>query len=175
MAQQTWNMDPAHSSVAFVVRHMVFTKVRGTFQTWSGTLTLDDENLANSKVQVEIDVGSIDTREEKRDAHLRSADFFEVEKFPKMTFASKRVEGGPSTFQVVGDLTLHGVTKEVTLEVEREGLGKDPWGNERAGFSAKGQINRGDFGLKWNQALETGGVLVSEKVEIQIEISAVKA
>jgi len=175
MAQQTWNIDSAHSSVGFVVRHMVFTKVRGAFKTFTSNLTVDDENPGASKVSVEIDVASVDTGEEKRDAHLRSPDFFDVEKFPKMTFSSKKVEGKSEHFQVVGDLTLHGVTREVTLEVDREGAGKDPWGNQRVGFSATAQINRGDFGLKWNQALEAGGVLVGEKVEIHIEISAVKA
>lgn len=174
MAQQTWNVDTSHSSVGFTVRHMVITKVRGQFKTWSATLSVDEANLADSKVQVEIDVGSIDTREEKRDAHLRSPDFFDAEKFPKMIFTSKKVVGQGDRFQVVGDLTLHGVTREVTLDVTREGTGKDPWGNERVGFSATGALNRSDFGLQWNQALETGGVLVSEKVELSIDLSTIK-
>lgn len=174
MAQQNWNVDSANSSVSFTVRHMMFTKVRGRFHKWSASLAVDEQNLAASKVQVEIDVASIDTGEEKRDAHLRNPDFFNVEKFPKMTFTSKTVHGKPERFQVVGDLTISGVTKEVTLDVTREGSGKDPWGNERVGFSGSTVINRTDFGLKWNQALETGGLLVGEKVEIDIEISAVK-
>jgi polyisoprenoid-binding protein YceI len=124
---------------------------------------------------VSADVASIDTREEKRDGHLKSPDFFDAEKFPKLTFASKRVEGQGDRFKVVGDLTLHGVTKEVTLDITSEGSGKDPWGNERRAFSAHGHLNRSDFGLKWNQALETGGVLVGEKVDIEAEISAIKA
>jgi polyisoprenoid-binding protein YceI len=174
MALQNWNVDSTHSSVGFTVRHMVFTKVRGQFHTWSAELAVDEADLANSRVRVEIDVASIDTAEEKRDAHLRSADFFDAEQFPKMTFVSKRVSGKGERFQVLGDLTLHGVTREVTLEVTREGTGKDPWGNERVGFSASTQLNRTDYGLKWNQALETGGVLVGEKVDIAIEISAIK-
>lgn len=175
MTTQTWNIDPAHSSVHFSVRHMVIAKVRGSFGKFSGNLTLDGADLAQARLTAKVDVASIDTAEEKRDAHLKSADFFDVARFPEMTFTSTRVEGQGERFKVVGDLSLHGVTKPVTLEVERNGAGKDPWGNERVGFSAKGALNRTDYGLKWNQALEAGGVLVGEKVEIEIEVSAVKA
>jgi polyisoprenoid-binding protein YceI len=175
MTTQTWNVDPSHSSVHFSVRHMVIAKVRGAFGKFSGSLTLDDADLSKAKLAAKVEVSSIDTSEEKRDGHLKSADFFDVAKFPEMTFASKRVEGQGERFKVVGDLTLHGVTRELSLDVERNGAGKDPWGNERVGFSAKGQLNRTDFGLKWNQALEAGGVLVGEKVDLEIEVSAVKA
>jgi polyisoprenoid-binding protein YceI len=174
MAKQTWNVDTSHSGLHFSVRHMMIAKVRGSFNQWSGVITLDDD-FAKSSVQMSAEVKSIDTGEAKRDGHLVSPDFFDAEKFPKLTFTSKRVEGKGGSFKVAGDLTLHGVTKEVTLEVSSEGSGKDPWGNERQGFSARGHIQRSDFGLKWNQALETGGVLVGEKVDIEVEISAVKA
>jgi polyisoprenoid-binding protein YceI len=174
MAKQTWNIDPSHSGLHFSVRHMMIAKVRGAFTQWGGQITLDDD-LTQSSVQVSAEVASINTADEKRDGHLKSPDFFDAAKFPKMTFASKRVEGKGDQFKVVGDLSLHGVTHEVTLEVHREGAGKDPWGNERQAFSVKGHLNRYDFDLKWNQALETGGVLVGEKVEVESEISAVKA
>jgi polyisoprenoid-binding protein YceI len=174
MAQQTWNVDTSHSQLHFSVRHMMIAKVRGSFTKWSGAITLDDD-LAKSSVQVTAEIAGIDTADEKRNGHLKSPDFFDAEKFPKLTFNSKRVEGSGDRFKVVGDLVMHGVTKEVTLDVQREGAGKDPWGNERQAFSAKTHLNRNDFGLKWNQALETGGVLVGEKVEIEAEISAVKA
>jgi polyisoprenoid-binding protein YceI len=175
MATQTWNIDTAHSGVHFSVRHMVIAKVRGSFTKWSGTIVLDDADFARSSLEAKIDASSIDTAEEKRDGHLKSPDFFDVAKFPEITFKSKRIEGTPEKFKVVGDLSLHGVTKEVVLEAERNGTGKDPWGNERQGFSAHTSIHRGDFGLKWNQALETGGVLVGEKIDIELEVSAVKA
>ncbi|WP_394844494.1 YceI family protein [Pendulispora brunnea] len=172
----TYSIDTAHSEIAFTVRHMMFAKVRGQFKTWSATLSYDPANASASNVQVEIDVASIDTHEAQRDGHLRSGDFFDAEKFPKITFASKRVEStGKGRYKLAGDLTIHGVTNEVTLEVEQTGHGKDPWGNERLGFNAKATILRSDFGLKWNQALETGGVLVSDKVEIEAELQVVQA
>jgi len=174
MATQIWNADTSHSGVHFSVRHMVIAKVRGSFNAWTGSIALDDSDITKSRVTAEIDVASIDTSEPKRDGHLKSPDFFDVEKFPKMTFASTKISGDSGHFKVTGDLTLHGVTKEVTLEVTHEGGGKDPWGNERQAFSAKGSLNRVDFGLKWNQALEAGGVLVGEKVELEIEVSAIK-
>ncbi|MBI2391438.1 MAG: YceI family protein [Deltaproteobacteria bacterium] len=168
-----WVIDNSHSHIDFSVRHMVFAKVRGAFRKWNAQLALA-EDLASSTVNVEVEVASIDTGEEKRDGHLRSADFFDAETHPKMTFASKRIDKTQGTLLVVGDLTIHGVTKEVALDVEETGRGKDPWGNERVGFSAKTSINRADYGLTWNAALETGGVLVGEKVEISIEVEAVK-
>jgi polyisoprenoid-binding protein YceI len=175
MATQTWNVDPTHSSLNFSVRHLMIAKVRGSFTGWSASATIDDADLSKSRAEAKVQVGSIDTSEAKRDGHLKSADFFDAEKFPEITFTSKRVDGKGDTFKLVGDLAMHGVTKEIVLEVTREGTGKDPWGNERQGFSARTHLNRSDFGLTWNQALEAGGVLVGEKVEIEVEISAVKA
>jgi polyisoprenoid-binding protein YceI len=169
-----WDIDVAHSAVHFYVRHMIISKVHGRFAKWSGALTLDPKDLARSSVEVHIDAASIDTQVADRDTHLRSPDFLDVAKFPELTFRSKRVEQAGEGWRVVGDLTLHGVTREVALEAEFAGTGKDPWGNERAGFSARTSLDRRDFGLKWNAALETGGVLVGEKVEIAIELEAVK-
>ncbi|WP_394834004.1 YceI family protein [Pendulispora rubella] len=172
----TYSIDTTHSEIAFTVRHMMFAKVRGQFRTWSATLTYDAGSPAASKVQVEIDAASIDTHEAQRDGHLRSGDFLDTEKFAKITFASKRIESsGKGRYKLAGDLTIHGVTNEVTLEVEQTGQGKDPWGNDRLGFNAKTTILRSDFGLKWNQALEAGGVLVSDKVEIEAEVQVVQA
>jgi polyisoprenoid-binding protein YceI len=176
MALQKWNIDTSHSGVHFTVRHMVFAKVHGRFTRWTGSIEIDEQNLAASKVSVDIETASIDTSEEKRDGHLRTADFLDVEQFPKITFQSTKVEAhGESDLRVTGDLTLHGVTKPVTLAVERLGKGKDPWGNERSVFSGTVSIDRKDFGLKWNQALETGGVLVGDRVDISLEIEGVKA
>ncbi|HEX4514967.1 MAG TPA: YceI family protein [Polyangiaceae bacterium] len=170
----TFNVDTTHSEIGFTVRHMVFAKVHGQFKTWTTKLAYDAASPAKSTIEVEIDTASIDTREEKRDAHLRSGDFFEAEKFPKMTFKSKKIEGSGGHFKVTGDLTIRDQTHEVVLDVEQTGSGKDPWGNERLGFSAKGAISRGEWGLKWNQALEAGGVLVSDKVEIDVEAQVVQ-
>jgi polyisoprenoid-binding protein YceI len=171
----TWNLDPSHSRIAFQVRHMVFAKVHGAFTSFSASLELDENDLTRSKLDVAIDAASIATNEEKRDLHLKSADFLDAEKFPKLLYKSKRIEKeGATYYRVVGDLTIHGITKEVPLAVEFGGKGKDPWGNERMGFSAKAQINRTDFGLTWNQALEAGGLLVGEKVDIGIDLEVVK-
>jgi polyisoprenoid-binding protein YceI len=172
----TWNIDKAHSGVHFTVRHMVIAKVRGSFDRWQGVIELDEKNPAASKVSVRIDAASIDTREEKRDAHLRSADFFDVEKYPELTFESTKVAKlSDDRYQVTGALTIHDITKEVVLDAEALGTGKDPWGNERVAFQAQTSINRKDFGLTWNQALETGGVLVGDKVEISLDVQALKA
>jgi polyisoprenoid-binding protein YceI len=171
-----WNIDLAHSGVNFSVRHMVISKVRGRFAKFGGSLQLDEQDLTRSTLDVHIDASSIDTGVADRDAHLRSPDFLDVEKFPLLTFKSKRIEKtSEAHYRVLGDLTIRGTTREVPLEVEVGGTGKDPWGNERAGFAAHVQIDRKEFGLQWNQALETGGVLVGERVEIEIEIEAVKA
>jgi polyisoprenoid-binding protein YceI len=170
----TYSIDNAHSDVAFSVRHMVFAKVRGHFNKWSATLAFDAADPSKSSVEVEIDAGSIDTREAQRDGHLKSPDFLDVEKFPKMTFKSKKVERAGDKYKVTGALTIHGVTKDAVLDVEETGRGKDPWGNSRVGFAAKTTIVREDFGLKWNQVLETGGVLVGEKIEVEIEVEAVE-
>jgi len=169
-------IDPTHAEIGFSVRHMMIATVRGRFGAVTGTVTVDEQNPKNSKVDVTIDASSIDTRQEARDNHLRSPDFFDVAKYPTLRFVSKRVEGDPRNgeFRVIGDLTIRDVTREVELKATLEGEGKDPWGNERAGFSASGKINRGDFGLNWNQALETGGVIVSDEVKLTIDVEAVK-
>ena len=170
-----WELDPSHSSANFSIRHMMLAKVQGNFTKLAGQLKLDSSNSANSSIEATIETASIDTREAKRDEHLRSADFFDVERFPTITFKSKRVRLGASKSEVVGDLTIHGVTKEVTLEVE--GLDtevKDPWGNIKIGGSATTKIKRKDFGLIWNAALEAGGVLVGDDVAISLEVQFVK-
>ncbi len=173
--QSAWDIDTVHSSVGFTVRHLVISKVRGRFARWSGSLVLDDARPENSRVEARIEAASIDTHEPQRDAHLRSSDFFDTDKHPAIEFRSSRIEqAGEQRYQVAGDLTIAGVTRPVRLEVEALGRAKDPWGGERAGFSARTTIDRRDFGLIWNQALEAGGVVVGEKVEIGIEIEAVK-
>jgi len=170
-----WNLDGTHSGINFAVRHML-SKVRGRFAGFVGTLELDDADLAQSTVDVTIDASSIDTGTAQRDDHLRSADFFDVAKFPTLRYQSKGIEKlGKDRFRVIGDLTIRDVTREVPLDVEYGGRGKDPWGNERAGFSASAAIDRKDFGLQWNQVLETGGVLVGDKIDIDLDIQAVKA
>jgi len=176
MTTQRWNIDTSHSGIQFKVRHMVISKVRGTFKTWQGTVDFDPQSPADAKVAVHIDATSIDTHEPKRDEHLRSADFFHTEKFPAITFAGTQVEKiSAEKYRLVGDLTLHGVTRSVELETQYLGGGKDPWGNERIAFEAHTSVNRKDFGLGWNQVLEAGGVLVGEQIEITLDIQAVKA
>lgn len=171
----TWTVDAAHAEVGFAVRHLMISTVRGRFGAVEGKVTLDEATPANSKVDVTIDVTSIDTRQEMRDNHLRSADFFEVEKFPSMRFVSTKVDGDLNgEFTITGDLTIRDVTRSVKLDAEFHGRGGDPWGNERMGFEAKGKINRGEFGLGWNQALEAGGVVVSDEVKLTIEVELVK-
>jgi polyisoprenoid-binding protein YceI len=172
----SYTVDNAHSDVGFSVRHMVFAKVRGHFTKWTAHVAYDAKDPSKSSIEAAIDVASIDTREPQRDGHLKSADFLDAEKYPKITYKSRRVEAaGEKRYKVVGDLTIHGVTHESTLDAEELGRGKDPWGNERIIFSAKGTISRADFGLKWNQALETGGVLVGEKVEIEVDAEVIQA
>ncbi len=171
-----WNIDAAHSSLQFSVRHMVITRVRGAFKGFEGTLELDESaGLALTKVDVVIDASSIDTSEPKRDEHLKSSDFLDVATHPTLTFQSRSIERRGERHLVTGDLTLHGVTRPVTLDAELQGQAKDPWGGQRAAFSAKASINREDFGLSWNQVLEAGGVLVGTKIDIEIEVQAVKA
>ena len=165
--QQPWAFDLAHSSINFTVRHMVVSKVRGRFTRWGGTLLMNETDPSGAVVDVTIEAGSVETGVEQRDTHLRSADFFDVEKFPTLTFKSTRIEkAGDGTFRLLGDLTMHGVTRPVALDVEFAGSAKDPWGGVRAGFSARTTLDRKDFGLTYNQLLETGGVVVGEKVEI---------
>ena len=176
METNTWTLDTAHSGIAFSVRHMVVAKVRGRFGSWTGSVKLDEQDLTRSELDVQIDASSIDTGNEQRDTHLRSADFLDVEQFPNLRFQSTRVENaGAERFRVLGKLTIHGVTREVTLEVERGGTGKDPWGNQRVGFAATTSILRSDFGLTWNQALETGGLLVADRVDIELDVQAVQS
>jgi polyisoprenoid-binding protein YceI len=175
MALTRWNIDTSHSGVHFVARHMVVSKVRGSFERWQGTVDFDPERPEASKIAVTIEAASITTREPKRDEHLRSADFFDVEKFPMLTFNSTKVaKTGDHEFRVTGDLSVHGVTRAVTFDAELLGTGKDPWGGERIGFSGHTSVNRKDFGLHWNQVLEAGGVLVGDKIEIGLDVQAVK-
>lgn len=175
MTTQTWQIDSAHSGIHFSVRHLVIAKVRGQFSRWTGALTVPDGEFSKATVDVTIDATSIDTGVADRDAHLKSADFFDVGTFPELTFRGRRVEPrGGDRFAVVGDLTIRGVSREVTLDVDSAGQTKDPWGNVRAGFAARTAIDRKEFGLTWNQALEAGGVMVGDRVEIEIEIEAVR-
>ena len=176
--RSTWTIDASHTLVEFAVKHMMIATVKGRFGEVSGTIVLDEASLENSSVEVEIDAASIDTGAEDRDTHLRSADFLDVENHPTITFRSRRVEGAYAEagdrFKVIGDLTIRGTTLEVTLDATFEGTGQDPWGGQRAGFRATTEIDRRDWGLRWNQALETGGVLVGNSVKIEIEAQAVK-
>jgi polyisoprenoid-binding protein YceI len=173
----TWNIDPAHTAAEFKVKHMMISNVKGQFAKVTGVLTLDESSLANSHVEASIDASSIETRDAQRDEHLRSADFFDVQKFPTLSFKSTRinlVSAGELT--VEGDLTIRGVTRRVPFSVEGPTPpAKDPWGNTRVGLSATTKINRKDFGLTWNAALETGGILVSDEVTITLDVQFVKA
>lgn len=171
-----WNIDPAHTGINFSVRHMVVSKVRGRFGKYSGTIQLDDGDFTRSSVDVRIDASSIDTGVADRDTHLRSPDFFDVEKFPELRFRSHRIERVDDTrYRVIGELTIRDVKREVSLDVEYGGRGKDPWGNERVGFVAKTSIDRKEFGLTWNQVLESGGILVGDRVDIDLDVQAVRA
>lgn len=173
----TYQIDPAHSTAQFVVRHMMITNVRGSFNRLQGSIVYDAENPSASDLTAEIETKTISTGDEQRDAHLRSADFLDAETFSKMTFKSTKVESkGQGEMTVTGDLTIHGVTKPVVLNVEGPTAEtKDPFGNTRIGASATAKIKRGDFGLTWNAALETGGFLVGDDLKIELEISAIKA
>jgi len=172
----TYQIDPAHSSAQFKVRHMMIANVKGGFDKVSGTVNFDPANPSASTVEATIDVASISTRDEQRDAHLKSPDFFDVEKFPTISFKSKKViPTGDGSFTVVGDLTIHGVTKEVELKVEElTEETKDPWGNMRRGASAKTRLHRKDFGMSFNMALEAGGFLVGEEVDLTIDVELVR-
>ncbi|MBI2165301.1 MAG: YceI family protein [Chloroflexi bacterium] len=170
-----WVLDPVHSSVQFAARHMVVATVRGGFAKFEVTVDFDEARPEGSQVEARIDAASIDTREPQRDTHLRSADFLDVEKHPWISFKSSRVEPqGDGRYRVVGDLTIRGVTRQVALETSFAGLAKDPWGNQRAGFSAEASISRKEFGLNWNVALEAGGWLVGDTVKINIEAELFK-
>jgi polyisoprenoid-binding protein YceI len=172
----SWKIDPAHSHVEFAVRHLMISSVKGAFGDVQGTVWVDESDARTVLVDITVQVASIDTGQEQRDAHLRSSDFFDAARFPTITFRSRLVEGSyhDSRFSLVGDLTIRDVTREVVLDVSAEGRLTDPWGAERAGFSAQGKIDRTDFGLTWNQVLETGGVLVSNEVKISVEVELIR-
>jgi polyisoprenoid-binding protein YceI len=175
-ATGTWTIDPTHSVIGFSVRHAMVAKVRGRFGAFSGTLTVDGANPAASTAELTIESASIDTQTADRDAHLKSPDFLDVEQFPTLTFVSTGIKAtDDDEFIVTGDLTIHGVTKSVAIEVEYNGVGGDPWGNTRIGFEGKTTISRKDFGLTWNVALEAGGILVGDDIKIELDIEAVKA
>jgi polyisoprenoid-binding protein YceI len=171
----TWNVDPAHSTVGFVARHLMITKVRGRFTDFSGVIEVAGDPL-QSTVRADVDLASVTTGDEGRDAHLRSADFFDTDGggSPTMSFVSTGLKDDDGDYVLFGDLTINGVTRQVEFALEFEGVNGDPWGGTRAGFSAETEINRKDFGLEWNVALETGGVLVGDKVKVQLDIQAVK-
>lgn len=170
-----WKIDNAHSHVQFAVRHMMISTVRGEFENFEGSVDFDQDQPENSKLDIKIDAASINTREKDRDNHLRSADFFNAEEYPTLHFVSKRVEPtAEDKGRVIGDLTIRGVTRQVVLDVTFHGIAKSPWGATSAGFSASTKINRKDWGLTWNQALETGGVLVGDDIKIDIEVELIK-
>jgi polyisoprenoid-binding protein YceI len=172
--RSTWAVDPVHSSVEFAVRHLMITTVKGRFTDVQGTVVLDETTPSASSADVTVQVASIDTRDPQRDAHLKSADFFEAETFPTLTFRSTAVRNWKTDgSMLIGDLTIHGVTREVALELTHEGRAKDPWGGERIGFTATTKIKRSEFGLTWNQLLETGGFAVSDDVKISLDVQLV--
>ncbi|MBZ5728918.1 MAG: YceI family protein [Acidobacteriia bacterium] len=175
MATEKWNFDPVHSTIAFSVRHLMIAKVHGQFKAWTGSLLLDEAEPANSSVEVLIEAASVDTREGQRDDHLRSPDFLDAPKFPHIAFRSTKVEKtADDRYRVAGSFTIRDVTRAMVLEVEYLGRTKDPWGGERSGFAAKTSIDRKDYGLKFNMPLEGGGVLVGDRVDIALDIEAVK-
>jgi len=170
-----WEIDAVHSQATFSVKHMMISTVKGHFEVLSGKLELDEQHPENSWVEAQVDAASINTRDTKRDGHLRSPDFFDVEKYPTITFKSHKVTPlGNNEYRVTGNLTIHGVTKEETFHAEYSGQVKDLYGLQRAGFTVTGKINRKDYGLNWNVALETGGVLVGEDVKIEIDLAVVQ-
>jgi polyisoprenoid-binding protein YceI len=173
----SWNIDPVHSAAEFKVKHMMISNVKGQFAAVKGVLVLDETDLTNSRVEASIEAASINTRDDQRDAHLKSPDFFDVEKFPTLSFKSTRITRvADGELAVAGDLTIHGVTRDVVFTVEGPTApGKDPWGNIRRGLSATTKVNRKDFGLTWNSVLETGGVLVGDQVTITLDVQFVKA
>ena len=177
MANVQWNLDPTHSEIQFKVKHLMITNVTGSFTDYSVKAESDDDAFANPKVSFTAKIDSINTHNEQRDGHLKSADFFESEKYPELTFLSTKAGNYDSEghFDLTGNLTIKGITREVTFHVEFGGIAKDPWGNSKAGFTITGKINRTDFGLTWNAALETGGVLVSEDIRLSAEIQLMQA
>jgi polyisoprenoid-binding protein YceI len=174
-ATTTWTIDPAHTVAGFGVRHLMISRVKGRFASVQGTIEVDGGDAETAEIDVTIDAASIDTREEKRDTHLRSADFFDVERFPHLRFVSDSVRRtGEDELEVRGKLTIRDVTRDVTLRVEELGTAQDPWGGHRAGYSATTTVDRKDFGLTWNQALEAGGVLVGDEVKIELDVQLVR-
>ena len=170
----TWKLDPSHTTVEFSAKHLMITTVKGRITDVAGTISIDEKKPENSSVEVTLKSSSLDTRTDQRDQHLRSADFLDVEKYPEIRFRSTRIQGDKQSFKLTGDLTIRDVTRPITIDVEFEGRTKDPWGGERVGFSANGKIDRRDFGLTWNQALEAGGVVVGNDIKISLEAQAVK-
>lgn len=170
-----WNLDPEHSTVEFRVAHMIVSKTTGRFMDYTGFIDMDAEAGTVTAVEATIKTGSVNTNHEKRDTHIRNADFLDVEHYPTMTFKMKSYKKTSDSFLAAGDLTLHGVTKEITLSGHFNGTTKDPWGNIRAGFSAEGKLNRKDFGLIWNKTLDNGGLVVGDEVQIRLEIECIKA
>ena len=171
----SWKIDNAHTQIGFIARHMMISKVRGNFEKFTGTVSLDEANPAKSSVEIQVETASVNTREAQRDGHLRSPDFFDSEKFPYMTFKSKSVNvTGANTARLVGDLTIKDVTHEVVLNVEFLGKAKSPWGTTSAGFSGSAKINRKDWGLTYNAVLETGGFMVSDEIELDINLELVQ-
>lgn len=175
-ARTTWALDPSHLDLGFAVRHLMISTVKGRFGAATGTVSTDGDDFATADVEVSIDAASLDTRDAGRDTHLRSADFFDVERFPTITFRSRSVtpQPGRGRYTVTGDLTIKGISREIALDVTTQGFVRDPWGHEKAGFSAVGHLNRKDFGLTWNVALESGGVLVGDEVKLTLEVELTK-
>ncbi|MCX5725127.1 MAG: YceI family protein [Nitrospirae bacterium] len=170
-----WNVDLDHSAIEFRVAHMVVSKTTGRFMDYAGFIDMDAEAGTVKAIEATIKTASVNTNHEKRDAHLRNADFFDVERYPTMTFKMKSYKKTPEGYTALGDLTLHGVTKEITLVGHYNGATKDPWGNTRAGFSAEGKLNRKDFGMVWNKTLDSGGLVVGDEVQILLDIECIKA
>ena len=175
MSLEKWEIDSSHSGIHFSVRHMVVAKVRGQFDRWTGTVSAPEGDLSRGTVEVVIDASSINTGVAQRDEHLKSADFFDVATYPELRFKSTAIRPvSNERFVLIGDLTIRGNTRQVELQASNAGQVKDPWGNQRAGFSARGSIDRKEFGLSWNQVLETGGFVVGDRIDIEIEVEAVK-
>jgi polyisoprenoid-binding protein YceI len=172
--QATWQIDPSHTTVGFAVKHMVVTTVKGHFGKVSGSIELDEADPTNSTIRAEIEAASIDTRWPDRDAHLRSADFLDAERHPTLTFRGTKVERAGGRFKVYGDLTIRGISRPVTLKAEFNGIGHDPWGGTRAGFSAEGKLDRKLWNMTWNGALEAGGLLVGDEVKLSLDVEAIK-
>jgi len=175
MAKVKWAVDTAHSNVNFAIRHMMVTNVKGAFHEFSAEIDADPTDLTTAEIDFTIQLASIETRNADRDAHLKTADFFDVENYPNLTFKSNKiVKTGDGEYNVTGDVTLHGVTRSETFKTTFEGSGKDPWGNEKVGFTVEGALKRSDYGLTYNAALETGGVLIADQVKISVDIQAAK-